>query len=129
MNMMDALGMRKKLGADSRAALTLINHFAYGATTAVLYSLAEWRVPLGPLAKGPIFGALVWLVSYLGLLPALGVLNPATKHPTSRNLLMLVVHLVWGLFVGVFVETLLSEKKRVFGAILTASPLPQRDRA
>ena len=129
MNLMEALGIHKKLGLEARAALTLVNHFGYGAAAAILYSVAEWRVPASSLVKGPIFGALVWLVSYLGILPSLGVLDPATKHPHLRNALMLAVHLVWGLFVGVFVETLLSEKKRVFGAILTASPLPQRDRA
>ena len=129
MNLMEALGIHKKLGPDARAALTLINHFGYGAAAAILYSLAAWRVPAPALVKGPFFGALVWLVSYLGLLPALGVLDPATKHPQSRNALMFVVHIVWGLFVGVFVDTLLSEKKRLFGAILAVSPLPQRDRA
>lgn len=128
MNLLEGLGIDKKLGPDARAALTLINHFAYGAMAAVLYSLAERRVPGGSLIKGPIFGALLWLASYFGLLPALGVLNPATKHPLSRNALMFLVHLVWGLFVGVFVEALLSEKKRIFSAILKASPLPQRDR-
>ena len=126
---MEALGVHKSLGPDARAALTLTNHFGYGAAAAILYSLADWRVPRTALVKGPIFGALVWLVSYLGLLPALGVLNPATKHPWARNALMFVVHLVWGLFVGVFVDTLMSEKKRLFGAIFTGSPLPQRDRA
>ena len=129
MKLMESMGMHKKLGADARTALTLINHFGYGAAAAILYSLAERRVPANALAKGPLFGALVWLVSYLGVLPALGVLDPATKHPQSRNMLMFIVHLVWGLFVGVFVDTLLSEKKRLFGAIFTASPLPQRDRA
>jgi uncharacterized membrane protein YagU involved in acid resistance len=128
MKLTEALGIQKKLGRDARAALTLVNHFGYGAAAAILYSLVEWRVPVSSLAKGPIFGALVWLVSYLGLLPALGVLNTAAKHPHSRNALMFVVHLVWGLFVGVFVESLLSEKKRVFAAILTPSPVPQRDR-
>ena len=128
MNLMETLGVHKNLGPDAQAALTLINHFGYGAAAATLYSHTEWRVPAVALVKGPIFGALVWLVSYLGLLPALGVLNPATKHPQSRNALMFVVHLVWGFFVGVFVDTLLSEKKRLFGAIFTASPLPQRDR-
>jgi uncharacterized membrane protein YagU involved in acid resistance len=125
---MEGLGLHKKLGPEARAAVTLINHFGYGAMAAVIYSLAEWRVPAGASIKGPIFGAIVWLVSYFGLLPALGVLDPATKHPSSRNALMFVVHLVWGLFVGLFVDTLLSEKKSVFGAILTGSPLPQRDR-
>lgn len=129
MGLMEALGLHRKLGPDARAALTLINHFGYGAAAASLYSLAEPRVRASSLIKGLTFGALVWLVSYLGLLPALGVLDSATKHPQSRNALMFVVHLVWGLFVGLFVETLLSEKKRVFGAILAASPLPQRDRA
>lgn len=128
MKLMEGLGIDKKLGPDARAALTLINHFAYGAMAAVLYSLAEWRVPGGSLIKGPFFGALLWLAGYFGVLPALGVLNTATKHPPSRNALMFVVHLVWGLFVSVFVEALLSEKKRIFSAILKASPLPQRDR-
>ena len=111
-----------------RAALTLINHFGYGAMAATFYSLAESRVPMAAAVKGPVFGAIVWLVSYFGLLPALGILDPATKHPWLRNALMFVVHLVWGLFVGVFIETLLSEKKSVFGALVTGSPLGQRDR-
>jgi uncharacterized membrane protein YagU involved in acid resistance len=123
-----ALGAHRKLGPDARAALTLINHFGYGAVAATLYSLMESRVPGGALVKGPVFGAIVWLVSYFGLLPAVGILDPATSHPRSRNALMFAVHLVWGLFVSVFVATILSEKKSVFGALLTGSPLPQRDR-
>jgi putative membrane protein len=93
MDLMKILGIHKKLGPEARAALTLINHFGYGAAAAILYSFAEWRVPASSVVKGPIFGALVWLVSYLGLLPALGVLEPATKHPHSRNALMFAVHL------------------------------------
>ena len=121
-------GVHKKLDPDARAALTLINHFGYGATAAAIYSLAETKIPAGALVKGPIFGAAVWLVSYFGLLPAVGILKPATKQPFSRNALMLVVHLVWGLVVGVFVETLMSEKKSSFGALLASSPLQEKDR-
>jgi uncharacterized membrane protein YagU involved in acid resistance len=121
-------GVHRKLGPEARAALTLINHFGYGAMAATTYSLAERQIPTGVLVKGPLFGALVWLVSYFGLLPAVGILDPATKHPLSRNVLMLAVHLVWGLVVGVFVETLLSEKRSVFGALVASSPLRQEDR-
>ena len=123
-----ALGVQEKLGPEARAALTLINHFGYGAMAATVYSLVEARLPASPIVKGPLFGAIVWMVSYLGLLPAAGVLEPATEHPRSRNALMFIVHLIWGLFVGVFVDTLLSEKKRVFGALLSGSPVPQQDR-
>jgi uncharacterized membrane protein YagU involved in acid resistance len=127
MKVMEKWGIREKLGPEARAAWTLVNHFGYGTMAAVMYSLVASRVPAGALLKGPIFGALVWLVSYLGLLPALGVLDPATKHPRLRNALMFLVHVVWGLFLGVFVETLLSEKRSVFGAIVADSPLPHRD--
>ena len=123
-----ALGLQEKLSPTARAAFTLINHFGYGALAASVYALVEARVPTSPIVKGPFFGALVWLVSYLGLLPATGVLESATEHPRSRNALMLAVHLLWGLVVGVFVDTLLSEKKSVFGALLASSPLPHKDR-
>ena len=113
---------------DARAALTLVNHFGYGAMAATLYSLIEGGIPLPAVLKGPIFGAMVWVVSYLGLLPAVGILEPATEHPPSRNFLMIAVHLIWGLVVGIFVATLLGEKKRPAGALLVGSPLPQMDR-
>lgn len=120
--------LHKKLGADARAALTLINHFGYGAAAATIYALVEARSPAAALIKGPLFGALVWLVSYLGLLPVAGILESGTKHPSSRNLLMIAAHLVWGLFVALFVETVLSEEKREASALMSASPLPQKDR-
>ena len=49
MNLMESLGLHKKLGPDARAALTLINHFAYGAMAAVLYSLPNGGFPAGSL--------------------------------------------------------------------------------
>jgi uncharacterized membrane protein YagU involved in acid resistance len=121
-------GVHRELNPDARAALTLINHFGYGAMAAAIYSVGEARIPFGALVKGPVFGAVVWLVSYFGLLPSAGILESATKQPFSRNALMLAVHLLWGLFLGVFVEILLSEKKSSFGALLASSPLKQKDR-
>jgi uncharacterized membrane protein YagU involved in acid resistance len=124
----EKIGLHRKLDPEARAALTLVNHFGYGAMAATVYSLIEGGIPLPALLKGPIFGAMVWVVSYLGLLPAVGILEPATEHPPSRNFLMIAVHLIWGLIVGIFVATLLGEKKRPAGALLVGSPLPQMDR-
>ncbi|MGA7214213.1 MAG: hypothetical protein WBX20_08405, partial [Terrimicrobiaceae bacterium] len=78
LHLAEKAGVHKKLDPDARAALTLINHFGYGAMAAAIYSLAETKIPAGALVKGPIFGAAVWLVSYFGLLPAVGILKPAT---------------------------------------------------
>lgn len=78
-----------------RKAASVLNHFAYGAAAGALYApLLPWRAP--PLLKGVLFGCGVWSGSYLGLLPALGLLDSATHHPARRNLLMIVAHCVWG---------------------------------
>ena len=93
----------------------------------LLRLLVEGWIPVSAVIKGLILERWYGLC-YLRLLPAVGILEPATKHPPSRNFLMIAVHLVWGLVVGVFVDTLLAEKKRTAGALLVGSPLPQMDR-
>lgn len=128
MHLAEKAGVQKQLGREARAALTLINHFGFGATAATIYSLVEARIPGKAFVKGPILGALVWLVSYFGLLPAVGILESPREQPFSRNALMLAVHLIWGVIVGVFIETLLAEKSSPFGALLGSSLLGQKDR-
>jgi len=47
-------------------------------------------------AAGASFGVGVWAASYLGWIPAVGLLAPATRHPRHRSALMLAAHVVWG---------------------------------
>jgi putative membrane protein len=46
----------------------------------------------------------VWAGSYLGLLPVLGILSPATRHPTGRNALMIAAHIIWGATLGILTD-------------------------
>ena len=46
------------------------------------------------MARGALFGLTVWAGSYLGLVPALQLLAPATRHPWRRNVLMDLVEIV-----------------------------------
>jgi hypothetical protein len=80
-------------GENATATRTLLAHFAYGALTGAIYGLVSQR---GGLASGALYGVGVWSASYLGWIPALKVLKPATQHPVRRNALMIGVHLVWG---------------------------------
>jgi hypothetical protein len=73
--------------------LTLVAHFAYGAGCGALIGLANPRI--GRIG-GAAAGGAVWLTSYMGWIPALGVLEPATRHPLRRDALMFGAHLVWG---------------------------------
>lgn len=73
--------------------LTMAAHFAYGAATGSLITAINPKI--GP-KTGAAAGVAVWLGSYMGWIPAAGILKPATVHPPRRNLLMIGAHLVWG---------------------------------
>jgi uncharacterized membrane protein YagU involved in acid resistance len=74
---------------------TLAAHFGYGAATGALFPfVARLRYPLALV--GPGYGLAVWAASYLGWIPALRILSPATRQPGERNALMLTAHVVWG---------------------------------
>lgn len=77
----------------AEAAGALSAHFAYGGLTGALYGAAA---PRGGIVSGMLYGLGVWTLSYLGWIPALRILKPATDHPARRNALMLAAHLVWG---------------------------------
>jgi uncharacterized membrane protein YagU involved in acid resistance len=100
------VGLKEHLGKRERNALTMLAHFDYGAAMGAVYSPLADRLPGSPLAKGISFGLLVWTVSYLGLLPAAGILKPATEHPPRRNALMIGAHVVWGAGLGLIHEAL-----------------------
>lgn len=91
------VGQRELVDTPQEASLaTAFGHFGYGAMGGAVYGLTAEPLPLPALLKGPLFGLLVWVLSYLGWLPAFDVLSPATKHPKQRNLLMIAAHLIYG---------------------------------
>jgi putative membrane protein len=102
----DEVGLRGNLKPGQHLALTLVNHFAYGAAAGSIYGMIAKQLPLPPIVKGIGFGLGVWSISYLGLLPALGILRPATEHPARRNVLMIVAHVVWGSVTGLVTQRL-----------------------
>jgi len=80
---------------------TWIGHLAYGAAAGALYTFLPRRGH--PAVRGAAWGLMVWSGSYLGWVPAAGLLTPATKHPADRNVLMITSNLLWGALTGVFV--------------------------
>jgi hypothetical protein len=70
-------------------------HLAYGAVAGSLYKAGLGAASGNPVA-GLTYGVGVWAISYLGLMPALGLHESAIKHPWRRNLLMVAAHIIWG---------------------------------
>jgi uncharacterized membrane protein YagU involved in acid resistance len=97
-----------------RDLVTLVTHFGFGAAAGTLYvPLASRMGSLPPVLRGMSFGVAVWLVSYMGWLPAVGLFGPATKDTGRRTALMIAAHLVWGASLGLLVDG--SERWRVAG--------------
>ena len=115
-----------ELGNDAAKDLTIAAHFTYGAACGSLLAAVNPRI--GPRG-GAAAGAAVWLGSYMGWLPAAGLLKPATEHPPRRNALMVGVHLVWGAATALAMRELIIARGTMIeaGPDRDAPPEGQRD--
>jgi len=99
-------GVRNEMGEPAVRAASMANHIAYGAATGAVYGLVARRVGLPGAVSGVLFALTVWTVSYMGWLPALRFMPPATRQPASRNTLMIIAHVVWGASMGLMLGML-----------------------
>jgi putative membrane protein len=102
----ERVGLDDTMSEDQLVGLTIFSHFGYGALFGAVYALFEERMPLHSSLKGALTGLAIWIGSYLGWLPALGILRPATRHPWRRNLMMVLAHFIWGITLGEVVRKL-----------------------
>ena len=57
-------------------------------------------------AIGALYATGIWLVSYQGWVPALGIMPPASRDRRGRVATMLVAHWVYGAVLGVLATVL-----------------------
>lgn len=91
--------------------LAAVLHVGFGSTLGTGYSLLPSRVRrLAPEpAVAVAFASLVWLVSYWGWIPTLGVLPPPDRDRRGRPVSMLVAHWVFGVTLGAMLLALERE--------------------
>jgi uncharacterized membrane protein YagU involved in acid resistance len=110
MALAEEVGVKEQLTEPARTTVTLAAHFGYGAATGAIYAPMAIENRWPPLVGGIGFGLAVWAASYLGLLPAVRLLSPATEHPLRRNALMITGHIVWGVTLGLLVDALNGQR-------------------
>lgn len=93
---------------------TVAAHFGFGLVCGMLFTALNLH-RRRPVLSGVGFGLLVWVGSYLGWIPAAGILTPASRHPAGRNALMIAVHVVWGAATGCAAATLMRSA-RLYGS-------------
>lgn len=87
-------------------ALTWAGHFGYGTAIGTIYALTAEKLPFPSALNGALFGLAVWGASYIGWLPGVGIMPPASRQPKHRNALMIAAHLVWGMVTALLVDEL-----------------------
>lgn len=107
-------GVARHLTQKDRSQWALINHFAYGAATGLIYGIRrKRREALPPWLQGVPFGLGVWGVSYLGYLPLLRLYRPQRREPRPRQALMIAAHIVWGSALGALFQWQRSQDESV----------------
>jgi uncharacterized membrane protein YagU involved in acid resistance len=108
-NLLNQLNLDRSTSREQVTWLTWLLHFGYGGAMGTIFApLAGWRrLPAVPL--GALYGIMVWIGSYKGLLPAVDLIRDADTQPDERNALMIAAHLVWGAATG-FVLAVLTRR-------------------
>lgn len=102
----------------SRRALAMALHGGFGIGAGALFAVFYRRLrayrwlpaPWGPIPQGVIFGSLVWTLSYLGWVPALGIMPSAERDGLGRPFTMVLAHWVYGATLGLIVGRATAER-------------------
>ncbi|HUE98742.1 MAG TPA: DUF6789 family protein [Anaerolineales bacterium] len=111
-DIVERVGIEDRLSEGELVGLTIFSHFGYGALFGSIYTLFVEKLPVPSILKGGFAGLALWVGSYLGWLPAMGILRSAIRHPWRRNLLMIIAHLIWGVTVGEVTRKLTANNQR-----------------
>jgi uncharacterized membrane protein YagU involved in acid resistance len=77
-------------------AAWLAAHLGYGAACGVIFAAIRPVLPRSDLAAGILFGAAVWGVSYISLMPSLNLYPSAQDDSNQRKAVMIAAHAVFG---------------------------------
>ena len=75
-------------------------HYGFGASMGVLYGSAAVVTPAITVGAGTAYGVAVWLGAHAIVVPALGLARSPLREPPGKEALEFVLHLAYGLTVG-----------------------------
>jgi len=101
---LDAANVARSEGAQD--ALATVLHFGFGAVGGAGYRIVRRIVPKPRswLVPGVAYGLAIWLVSYKGWIPRLGILPPPARDRPGRPTVMIAAHVVYGVVLGRLAE-------------------------
>ena len=108
----EASGVEPPGGRIGHQATAEVLHHGYGAAFGALMALAARDPGDGVVGRGLVFGAGVWLLSMLGVVPVLGLAPPPWRARGSVNAVNGASHLIYGLATALVVAELTRQTWR-----------------
>jgi uncharacterized membrane protein YagU involved in acid resistance len=123
------IGAHRAMTRRGRKRMAAVAHLGFGATQGALFATLT-RVPvlLGRKAmvptatKGIAFGLVVWVSSYAGWIPLLGILPKPSRDRPGRPTSMILAHVVYGLALAKSVASLLDAPDRTLTGTSSGTP-------
>jgi putative membrane protein len=100
----------RPLPDDKKPLAGSLVHNAFGASVGAVYGGVAELAPRVTMIVGVPFGLAVWLGAHVITVPALGLAEPPTRQPPSKEALELLLHVIY----GVVTETV----RRLFRRVL-----------
>ena len=101
---------RRRLSDHQRRGVTVPMHYAFGAGAGLGYGLlraAAHRTP--PALLGSAWGLAIWITSYQGWIPALGLARAESERRPAQRVVPVLSHLVFGIATAYAFEALSGE--------------------
>src|SRR5579885_2143829 len=104
-------GFRRARRQNEKDMLAGALHVGFGVAAGSLFGVARLHLfaRAGPLALGALgigYGTVIWFVSYMGWVPALGLMPPAQRDRPDRQTVMVLAHWLFGATLGLIVGML-----------------------
>jgi hypothetical protein len=97
---------------EQENAAAAVAHLGFGAVAGALFAIlmlwsgGERRPTPIAASAGVLYATGIWVVSYQGWVPGLGIMPPASRDRRGRVATMLVAHLVYGAALGALASVL-----------------------
>jgi hypothetical protein len=88
--------LHRPLSEDKKPLAGNLVHYAFGGSIGAIYGGVAVVAPRVTAAVGLPFGVAVWLGAHVITVPALGLAEPPTRQPRSKEGLEFALHLVHG---------------------------------
>lgn len=81
---------------EHQDSLATALHFGFGSAAGALFGVIAPKRLIARIPLGMTYGAAIWGVSYMGWIPAFGIMPHAARDRRDRQMVMLAGHVVYG---------------------------------